>query len=259
MNQAPELSRRQALKALSAGAAMLALGSIQAQVPAETVKASGLTPPPKAPAPQPFVLPQVDFPYEALEPYIDARTMEIHHTKHHQAYIDAANRALAEFPKWQKLTAEELLKTLNTLPEQIRTAVRNQVGGHVNHSQFWDILAPRPQKKPGKNLGSAIEHYFGSFDSFKIRFVDTGMKRFGSGWVWLSQNVNSQLEVHSTPNQDSPLLTGMTPMIGIDVWEHAYYLHYQNRRLDYLEGVWNVLNWAEADARFDKAASAAGT
>ncbi|MFA5264022.1 MAG: superoxide dismutase [Opitutaceae bacterium] len=204
------------------------------------------------------MLPQIDFAYDALEPYIDARTMEIHHTKHHQAYIDAANRALAEFPQWQKKTAEELLRNLNALPEQVRTAVRNQVGGHVNHCLFWDILAPRPKHSPGPKLGAAIERSFGSFDAFKTRFVDISMKRFGSGWAWLSLNRSGQLEAYSTPNQDSPYLTGMIPIVGIDVWEHAYYLHYENRRLDYLEAVWTVLNWSEADSRFEKASGVAG-
>ncbi len=257
MNQPRDLSRREALKTMSAGAAILALGSMQVRAATAPVAANALNPPPKAPPPQPFRLPQLNFAYDALEPYIDARTMEIHHTKHHQAYIDSANRALAEYSQLQKKTAEELLQGINEIPEPLRTTLRNHVGGHANHSLFWDILAPRPHKALGPNLGPAIERAFGSNEAFKIRLVDAAMKRFGSGWVWLSMNRGGKLELHSTPNQDSPYMTGFTPIVGIDLWEHAYYLNYQNRRLDYLEAIWNVLNWAEAEARFDKAAAAA--
>lgn len=236
---------------MGAGVALFALGSLKA----ENAKAPASAP--KAPPPQPFTLPPLPYAYDALEPHIDARTMEIHHTKHHQAYIDAANRALAEHPDWMKKTAEELLKDISSAPEGLRLVIRNHVGGHVNHTQFWNILSPKPQRMPSGDLAKAIDRSFGSFDAFRARFIETGMKRFGSGWAWLSLSPAGKLEVHSTPNQDAPAIMGYQGLIGIDVWEHAYYLRYQNLRQSYLEAVWRLINWAEADQRYKLATAAA--
>lgn len=203
---------------------------------------------PKGPPPQPFLLPRLGYSYDALEPYIDARTMEIHHTKHHQAYIDAANRALAEFPAWQKKTAEELLQAGNALPEKLRIPVRNQVGGHVNHSLFWKVIGPRGGRSPRGELGVMIDKSFGSFDAFQVRFTDAAMKCFGSGWTWLSLAPDDiTLVIHTTANQDSPLMQGLQPLLGLDVWEHAYYLKYQNRRLEYVEAFFRCIQWPQVE------------
>jgi Fe-Mn family superoxide dismutase len=245
-----EFSRRQVLKAFGAGVALVATGSLLRSEDGEAKPAEAAPVPKPAPAPQPFVLPPLPYSYDALEPHVDARTMEIHFTKHHQAYIDNANRALAEHPELHKLKAEELLRDLKAVPETIRTAVRNHVGGHANHSLFWKGLSPKATHRPGKALGAAIDKSFGSFDSFKERLTEACMKRFGSGWGWLSVGKDGALVVHSTGNQDSPLLEGLTPIVGIDVWEHAYYLHYQNRRQDYLSGILQVTDWHQADLNY---------
>lgn len=197
-------------------------------------------------------LPPLGYDYDALEPYIDARTMEIHHTKHHQGYINKALAALESYPDLKTRTAEELLSNLDALPEAIRTAVRNNAGGHANHTLFWTILSPNGGGKPEGTLLDAINAAFGSFDDFKQAFETAAKTRFGSGWAWLVVK-NGALEVLSTPNQDSPLSAGYTPILGIDVWEHAYYLKYQNRRPDYITAYWNVVNWEEVTRRFEAA------
>ena len=253
MKPATALTRREALKTLGAGATLLGLGSLASRALAAGASAKA---PADAPLPQPFTLPPLAYAYDALEPHIDARTMELHHTKHHQAYIDNANRALAEFPEWQKKTAEELLKNLGAVPEKIRLAVRNNVGGHANHTLFWRNLSPRGGHAPAGSVAAAIDQAFGSFDAFKARLTDAAMKRFGSGWAWLAVKPDGALDVHSTANQDSPLGEGLTPLLGLDVWEHAYYLKYQNRRADYVDAFWNVVAWPQVEASFAAATKA---
>ncbi|HUE73493.1 MAG TPA: superoxide dismutase [Pirellulaceae bacterium] len=195
-----------------------------------------------------YSLPPLPYAYNALEPHIDARTMEIHHTKHHQAYINNVNTAIAG-TDFEKLSVEELISDLNKVPENIRTTVRNNGGGHANHSLFWTVMGPNAGGQPSGELSSAINGAFGSFDSFKEAFAKAGATRFGSGWAWLSV-ANGKLEVSSTANQDSPIMEGKTPLLGLDVWEHAYYLNYQNRRPDYIAAFWNVVNWNEVAKRF---------
>jgi len=197
-------------------------------------------------------LPPLGYDYDALEPSIDARTMEIHHTKHHQGYINKALAALEPYPGLKTKTAEELLSDLDALPRAIRTAVQNNAGGHANHSLFWTVLAPDGGGEPEGALLDAIKAAFDSFDAFKQEFETAAKTRFGSGWAWLVVK-NGTLEVMSTPNQDSPLSAGYTPILGIDVWEHAYYLKYQNRRPDYITAYWNVVNWEEVARRFEAA------
>jgi Fe-Mn family superoxide dismutase len=203
----------------------------------------------------PFSLPKLPYAHDALEPHIDGKTMEIHHGKHHQAYINNANAAL-EGTEWANKSVEELLANLESLPEKIRTAVRNNAGGHANHSLFWTILAPAGKGgggAPTGDLAAEIDKVFGSFESFKEQFAKAGATRFGSGWAWLRFDEHGKLHVGSTPNQDSPLSFGHTPILGLDVWEHAYYLNYQNRRPDYIEAFWNVVNWSKVAELFEKA------
>lgn len=188
-----------------------------------------------------FTLPALAYSLDALEPHIDAKTMEIHHGKHHQAYITNLNAAVAGTP-WETVTIEEILKRINEVPEAIRTAVRNNGGGHANHSLFWTLLSANGGGEPTGALATAITAKFGSFAAFKEQFETAAKTRFGSGWAWLVVN-NGALEVFSTANQDSPLMDGKTPILGLDVWEHAYYLHYQNRRPDYVSAFWNVVDW----------------
>jgi Fe-Mn family superoxide dismutase len=196
-----------------------------------------------------YTLPNLPYAYNALEPYIDARTMEIHHTKHHQAYINNANNALKDYPDLAALSAEDLIKDLSRVPEAIRTTVRNNAGGHANHSLFWTVMAPKGGGEPTGELAAAIHATFGDFAPFKEKFSAAAAGRFGSGWAWLVVS-GGKLEVMSTPNQDSPLMEGKTPILGLDVWEHAYYLHYQNRRPDYIAAFWNIINWPEVARRF---------
>lgn len=196
-----------------------------------------------------YSLPPLPYPTNALEPHIDARTMEIHHTKHHQAYINNANNALKDHPDLAALDAETLIQDLSKVPEAIRTVVRNNAGGHANHSLFWTVMAPNAGGEPTGDLATAINDAFGSFATFKEKFNAAATSRFGSGWAWLVK-ANGKLEVISTPNQDSPLMEGKTPLLGLDVWEHAYYLNYQNRRPDYITAFWNVVNWPEVARRF---------
>ena len=202
-----------------------------------------------------FTLPQLPYPYNALEPHIDSRTMEIHHSKHHQAYINNANTAL-EGTAWAGKPAEEILAHLDALPENIRTTARNNVGGHANHTLFWQTLAPAGKGgggQPSGALADAIKATFGSFEAFKDQFAKAAATRFGSGWAWLGFDEKGKLHVGSTPNQDSPIMMGHKPILGLDVWEHAYYLNYQNRRPDYIAAFWNVVNWGKVAEFFEKA------
>lgn len=198
------------------------------------------------------VLPELSYPYNALEPFIDARTMEIHHTKHHQAYITNLNAALKDHSKLSQLTLGELISDLNQVPEDVRTVVRNHGGGHLNHDFFWQIL--KKDVKPGGPVLDAINKKFGNLESFKTAFTGTAIKQFGSGWAWLVVD-GGELEIVSTANQDSPLSLGKTPVLGVDVWEHAYYLLYQNRRPDYVEAFFNVINWDAVNEHFTVALS----
>ncbi|MGH3084072.1 MAG: superoxide dismutase [Gaiellaceae bacterium] len=197
----------------------------------------------------PFEVPPLPYDYAALEPHIDEETMRLHHDKHHQAYVDNANKAL-EGTEWADRPVEEVLQSLELLPEEIRTAVRNNAGGHANHSFFWEIMSPNGGGEPQGELADAINSTFGSLDSLVEQVNDAGVKRFGSGWTWLVVD-GGTLAVTSTPNQDTPLSEGKTPILGIDVWEHAYYLKYQNRRPEYLAAWWNVVNWPEVARRFE--------
>jgi Fe-Mn family superoxide dismutase len=198
-----------------------------------------------------FELPPLPYAYDALEPHIDEQTMRIHHDKHHQAYIDNANKAL-EGTDLADAPVEEVLQRLDSLPEDKRTAVRNNAGGHANHSLFWEIMGPGGGGEPQGALADAVSNAFGSLDDLKGQVNDAGVKRFGSGWAWLVADGGS-LSITSTPNQDSPVMEGKTPILGIDVWEHAYYLKYQNRRPDYLAAWWNTVNWDEVARRFEQA------
>ncbi|MFN2456274.1 MAG: superoxide dismutase [Pyrinomonadaceae bacterium] len=196
-------------------------------------------------------LPPLPYDYAALEPHIDAQTMQVHHDKHHAAYVNNLNAALEKAPELQGKSAEDLIKDLNSVPEAIRTAVRNNGGGHVNHTMFWQIMAPKAGGEPDGAIKDAIKDTFGGFDKFKEQFNDAGVKRFGSGWVWLvGSNAGGKLQIISTANQDNPLTDGLQPILGNDVWEHAYYLKYQNRRPEYLAAWWNTVNWEEVNKRF---------
>jgi Fe-Mn family superoxide dismutase len=197
-----------------------------------------------------FEVPPLPYDYNALEPYIDTQTMQLHHDKHHAAYVNNLNNALQAHTQLASWTVEDLVRRINEVPESTRTAVRNNAGGHVNHSMFWQIMKPNGGGEPTGELGSAIQQAFGSFDQFKAAFNDAGVKRFGSGWTWLVIDRGGKLQVISTANQDSPLMDGMFPVMGNDVWEHAYYLKYQNRRPDYLAAWWNVVNWDEIAHRY---------
>ena len=196
-----------------------------------------------------YELPNLDYAYNALEPHIDARTMEIHHTKHHQTYITNVNAALEGHPDLAAKSVNALISDLGSVPESIRTAVRNNGGGHANHSFFWKVIGPNAGGAPTGKLAAAIDAECGGFDNLKDAFLKAAATRFGSGWAWLSVK-DGKLVVHSTANQDSPLMEGATPVIGLDVWEHAYYLNYQNRRPDYVAAFWNVANWDAAEANY---------
>ena len=197
-----------------------------------------------------FTLPPLPYGYDALEPNIDARTMEIHHTKHHQGYVNNLNAAIEKAPELQNKSLEELLKNLSAVPEKVRTAVRNNAGGHWNHSMFWQIMGPGKGGEPSGKLADAIKSAFGDFSKFKEQFAAAGAGRFGSGWAWLI-NDGGKLSITSTPNQDNPLMEGKNAILGLDVWEHAYYLKYQNRRADYLSAWWNTVNWPEVGKRYE--------
>lgn len=195
-----------------------------------------------------LTLPPLPYDYSALEPYIDARTMEVHHSKHHQVYVDKTNVAL-EGTEWSDKPIEEVISNLDQIPENIRGAVRNNGGGVLNHNIFWSVMSPDGGGEPTGKIGDAIKEAFGSFESFKEKFNEAAATRFGSGWAWLVVS-DGKLEVVNTPNQDSPLTEGKTPLLTLDVWEHAYYLKYQNRRPEYIEAWWEVVNWEEAERRF---------
>jgi Fe-Mn family superoxide dismutase len=231
------MTRRDVLKTLGAGAALFSLGLVQTTRAAE------------AGAPVLLALPKLPYAYDALEPHIDARTMEIHHMKHHQAYITNANKVLEKHPELLAAGPAALLGKLDLVAEPERTILRNNLGGSINHAFFWEILAPGAGGEPKGELAAAIQKTFGDFDKFKTQFADAAMKRFGSGWAWLVVS-KGLLAVKSSTNQDSPLMAGESPVLGLDVWEHAYYLKYQNRRADYVAAFWNVVNWAQANANF---------
>ncbi|EAC7755281.1 superoxide dismutase [Listeria monocytogenes] len=199
-----------------------------------------------------YELPKLPYTYDALEPNFDKETMEIHYTKHHNTYMTKLNEAVAGHPELASKSVEELVANLDSVPEDIRGAVRNHGGGHANHTLFWSILSPNGGGAPTGNLKAAIESEFGTFDEFKEKFNAAAAARFGSGWAWLVVN-DGKLEIVSTANQDSPLSDGKTPVLGLDVWEHAYYLKFQNRRPEYIDTFWNVINWDEANKRFDAA------
>jgi Fe-Mn family superoxide dismutase len=202
-----------------------------------------------------FELPPLPYDYNALEPYIDTQTMQIHHDKHHQAYVTNLNNALQGQDQLASMSVDDLLRNINQVPDSIRTAVRNNAGGHSNHTMFWNIMKPNGGGQPTGDLASAIQQVFGSFDAFKAALNDAGTKRFGSGWTWLVLDSSGKLQVISTANQDSPLMDGLYPVMGNDVWEHAYYLKYQNRRPEYLNAWWNVVNWDEVARRYEQARS----
>lgn len=197
-----------------------------------------------------FTVPPLPYPSDAIEPYIDKQTMEIHHDKHHGAYVTNLNKALESAPELANKSVEELLSnSLSIVPEAIKTAVRNNGGGHANHSLFWKLLSPKPGEKPSGAIESVISANFGSFDSFKEKFTAAATTRFGSGWAWLVKDSGGKFEIISTANQDSPLMDGKQPILGLDVWEHAYYLKYQNRRPEYIAAFWNVINWNEVNSQ----------
>lgn len=205
-------------------------------------------------------VPPLPYDYSALEPYIDTQTMQLHHDKHHAAYVNNLNAALEKHSELATKSAEELLRNINSVPEDIRTAIRNNAGGHVNHTMFWNIMKPNGGGNPNGDIADLIKGAFNGFDNFKTKFNETGAKQFGSGWVWLVRAANGDFKIISTANQDSPLMNGEYPIFGNDVWEHAYYLKYQNRRPEYLAAWWNVVNWEainqrlKESARFSKAA-----
>jgi superoxide dismutase, Fe-Mn family len=199
--------------------------------------------------PYPFKLPDLPYAFDALEPHIDARTMEIHHDKHHAAYTSKLNDALEKHADLQSKSIEDLLRSIDTIPESIRTTVRNNGGGYANHSLFWQVMSPDGGGEPRGGIADAIQKAFGSFDDFKTKLAGAAAGQFGSGWGWLVVN-GGKVEVYSLPNQDSPYMKGHTPLLGVDVWEHAYYLKYQNRRPDYLQAWWNTVNWPEVEKRY---------
>lgn len=242
------LNRRNFLVLLGSSISTATLGSYQAF-------AQDLSKPVNLNTSKAFVLEPLPYNYNALEPYIDERTMQFHHDKHHAAYVNNLNAAIGKYPQLKTMTVEQMLKDLNSIPADIRTIVRNNGGGHLNHSMFWKIMKPNGGGEPTGEIATAIQENFGSFDAFKEQFNQTGIKLFGSGWVWLVLTKDGKLQITSTPNQDSPLIDGNYPIMGNDVWEHAYYLSYQNRRPDYLKSWWNVVNWEEINSRF-KAAKA---
>jgi superoxide dismutase, Fe-Mn family len=238
------MNRRQAIKTTTLASAALATlpGAIaQMDMPPTLIST----------APQPFTLPPLPYPYDALEPHIDARTMEIHHDKHHAAYVANLNKAVADFPDLGKKSVEDLMKELNAVPEKIRTAVRNNGGGHYNHSLFWQMMKKDGGGEPTGELAKAMDTAFASFASFKENFSKAALGQFGSGWAWLVSD-GGKLKIEPSPNQDTPLSMGQTPLLGLDVWEHAYYLKYQNKRADYITAWWNVVKWDFVAERYSK-------
>jgi Fe-Mn family superoxide dismutase len=236
------INRRQFLFLFSATTAVGAIGCFPNNALAETTKQEGGT----------FTLPPLPYDYKALEPYIDEETMRFHHDKHHAAYVKNLNAAVAKYPELKTKTAEQLISNLNSLPRDIRTTVKNNGGGHINHKMFWEIMSPNGGGEPTGTIAKAIERNFGSFAAFKHAFNETGKGRFGSGWIWLVRDGGGKLKVMSTANQYSPLMEGLYPIMGNDVWEHAYYLKYKNDRAEYLNQWWNIVNWEEVNKRFEK-------
>jgi len=236
------ITRRQALKQISVVAAAAAVSRLEGQAP----------PPASAPPLGPFKLPPLPYATDAFEPFIDARTMELHHDKHHAAYVAGLNKAVAEVPALGSRSVEDLVGALATLPEQVRTAIRNHGGGHANHSFFWLLLKKNEGGKPEGSLAKAIEKKFGGLPGLQEQFNKAATSVFGSGWAWLSVDGDG-LRIESTPNQESPLTQGRVPVLGLDVWEHAYYLKYQNRRVEYIAAFWNLINWEFAAAQAAKA------
>ena len=196
-----------------------------------------------------YELPKLKYSFDALEPYIDAQTMEIHYSKHHQTYITNLNKALDSYPELFEKSIEDLLVNLDQIPESIRVAVRNGGGGHYNHSLFWETIGPRTENKISERMNFLISESFDNFDNFKAQFTENATKQFGSGWGWLAQDNGGKLVTLSTPNQDTPLSSGLNPILGIDVWEHAYYLNYQNRRPDYINAFWEIINWEVVESK----------
>ncbi len=247
------LNRRNFLVLLGAATGATAVGTFSSTIAAFSAPLSGTK---QNQAEGPFQLPPLPYAYNALEPHIDETTMRFHHDKHHAAYVNNLNSAVNKYPQLKDMSAEELLQNINTVPEEIRTTVRNNGGGHVNHTMFWEIMSPNGGGEPKGAIAKAITDTFGSFDAFKKEFNEAGTKRFGSGWAWLVRNPEGKLQVISTANQDSPFMEGSFPIMGNDVWEHAYYLKYQNRRGDYLNEWWNVVNWDEINKRFARSMKA---
>jgi Fe-Mn family superoxide dismutase len=237
------ITRRQAIRTTAFATAAVAVGSSLVNAQAQTAA---------APA-GPFTLPPLPYTFDALEPHIDARTMEIHHDKHHAAYVANLNKAVADSPELTKKTAEQLIADLSAVPEKIRTAVRNNGGGHVNHSLFWQVMAKNGGGQPKGDLAKAIDKKFGSFNAFKDELTKSGLGQFGSGWAWLVLD-GKAVKIESSLNQDSPLSQGRHALLGLDVWEHAYYLKYQNKRADYIAAWFNVINWDFVSERFEKLA-----
>ncbi len=242
------MDRRQAMKTLAMGAAALPLASLEgpfARAVAAPAAATGTTV-----AAGPFTLPALTYAYDALEPHIDAETMRIHHDKHHAAYVNNLNKAVAGRPEVDGWSLEKMLRDIPSLPDDLRTAVRNQGGGHANHSLFWTLLKRDGAKAPKGELAAAIDQAFGSFDAFRAQFDKAAGSVFGSGWAWLSAARDGSVKLHTSANQDSPISEGLTPLAGLDVWEHAYYLKYQNRRADYVAAFHQVLDWDAVAARY---------
>jgi Fe-Mn family superoxide dismutase len=237
-----DMTRRDALKILGAGVAVAGLGLSKARAA-------------EAPTSLDWGLPTLSYAFDALEPHIDAKTMEIHYTKHHQTYIANAKKLLEGHADLLAMGPTALVQDLSKVPEGIRPGIRNNAGGHVNHSFFWRTIGPGAGGAPVGTLAEAMAKSFGAFDDFKKQFADAALKRFGSGWAWLSIK-DGKLQIHSTANQDSPISDGAKPVLGLDVWEHAYYLHYQNRRVDYVAAFWNVVNWSQAEANYVAATKA---
>jgi Fe-Mn family superoxide dismutase len=245
------LNRRNLLILLGASAGAYALNTYRSSGLIDTAKAA------EAAQSGTFTLPPLPYAYTALEPHIDGNTMRFHHDKHHATYVKNLNAAIAKHPELKGKSADQLLRDLDGVPEDIRTVVRNNGGGHVNHSMFWQIMKPKGGGNPTGAIASVINQNFGSFEKFKAKFNEAGEKRFGSGWVWLVRTPDGKFQVTSTPNQDSPLLQGNYPIMGNDVWEHAYYLKYQNRRAEYLKAWWNLVNWNEINQRLAQASKTA--
>ncbi len=240
------MTRRQAIKTTALASAALA------SLPGAIAQTSSTAPVAVAATNGPFTVPPLPYPYDALEPYIDARTMEIHHDKHHAAYVANLNKAVADFPDVAQMPVEDMLRNLNAIPEKIRTAIRNNGGGHFNHSLFWQMLQ-KDGGEPTGALAGAMDSAFGSFSTFKEEFSKAAAGQFGSGWAWLVIAANKQMSIEPTANQDSPISQGKQPLLGVDVWEHAYYLKYQNRRAEYVAAFFDVINWDFVAGRYQKA------